>query len=123
MGTKDWKAGVRVCREREQRPGSLLNGCVIASAQRELEGAPHKDRGGGLVSETPRQSPRAQGRWDQEVRTDRGWQSWLGQTRWCWRVRDVWGFLPPEGGGLVCSVSHSTDFYGINKQALNVSYF
>ena len=41
----------------------LLYDCI--SPERELEEAPSKDQGGRLVAETPRQSPRAQGRWGQ----------------------------------------------------------
>ena len=56
--------------------------------ERELEEAPSKDQGGRLVAETPRQSPRAQGRWGQEVRTEdgkagRGRQGTVGELKMC----------------------------------------
>lgn len=87
-GHRGWKAGVHACRERAQRPGNLLNLYDCISPERELEEAPSKDRGGRLVAETPRQSPRAQGRWGQEVRTEdgkagRGRQGAVGELKTC----------------------------------------
>lgn len=59
----------------------LLYDCI--SPERELEEAPSKDRGGRLVAETPRQSPRAQGRWGQDGKAGRGRQGAIGELKMC----------------------------------------
>lgn len=67
-----------------------------------------------FVTETPRQSPRAQGRRDQEVRTEdgavgRGRQGAVGELKRC-----GWGFLSSRGR-RACVLSHSFNRFLLNQ--------
>lgn len=95
-----------------QELAELLYDCI--SPERELAEAPSKDQGGRLVAETPRQSPRAQGRWDQEVRTEdgeagRGRQGAVGELKRCGV-----GF-PSSRGRRACVFSHSFNRFLLNQ--------
>lgn len=111
-GHRGWKAGS--CSQ-EERTGAQdlteLLWCI--SPERELAEAPSRTRCQACHrdSKTVTQSPGQAGPGSQ----DRGQRSWQGQTRCCWRVKEVWGGVSFLQRRQACVLSHSFNRFLLNQ--------